>query len=364
MTIKSLRLLLSFSTIISIAIFITACGEPKFKIKGEISGAADKSLVLEKSDFNGQWIAIDSTRTSGNGSFSMDYHAPASPEIYRLSLDGQYIYVPIDSIESITVMSSIDKFGTDFSLSGSEKAVHLEKFEKDLLALPKGISSDSLASFKKKVYSTYLRDGQGSIVSYYILTKMMGDRPLFDPTDHTDAKYFAAVATGFKTMRPNDPHTSLLENTTLNALKRKNSAAGKTKEIEAEEVTMFDIELPDEKGVNQKLSNIAGKGKPVVVIFSVLNHPEAPALNRELSQLYNSKGGNVEFYQVSLDTDQYAWRDAAVNLPWITVFEPEGIQSKLLLSYNVTDLPTYFIYNANGELSGRADSLQELKKKI
>lgn len=52
---------------------------------------------------------------------------------------------------------------------------------------------------------------------------------------------------------------------------------------------------------------------------------------------------------MSLDADQYAWRDAAVNLPWVTVFDPEGASSQAAARYNVGALPAFFIYNANGE---------------
>ncbi len=48
----------------------------------------------------------------------------------------------------------------------------------------------------------YIRDGQGSIVSYYVLTKTHGGKALFDPEDPSDTKYYAAVATQFQEFRP------------------------------------------------------------------------------------------------------------------------------------------------------------------
>ena len=61
---------------VACAALLSGCGEPSFKIKGEIYGAEDKSLVLEKSDFYGRWVAIDSTRVSSNGNFSISRPAP------------------------------------------------------------------------------------------------------------------------------------------------------------------------------------------------------------------------------------------------------------------------------------------------
>lgn len=343
-------------------LIFAACGEPHFKIKGEIYGADNQPIVLEKSDFHGRWIAIDSTRTSSNGSFSISRPAPAAPEIFRLELGGKYIYLPVDSIETVSVTSSLDKFGTDYTLAGSPKAEAMERFDKEVMALPADVSADSLDSFKRSVYSKYMRDGQGSVVSYYILTKTIGDKALFNPD--TDYRYFAAVATGFKELRPNDPRTALLEKTSLEAIKRKTAGNGPKLQIEAQEIKVIDIDLPDEDGKNRKLSDYVGKGKAVVVMFTLLTHPDSPAVNAELSKLYSSLGSGVEIYQVSLDPDQYSWRDAARNLPWITVFDAAGEYSKAAVSYNVAGFPTFFVYNRQGDLVARASNVAELRKEL
>ena len=119
--------------------------------------------------------------------------------------------------------------------------------------------------------------------------------------------------------RPNDPHGKMVRDAALNALKQRNTAQGKRKVISAPELKVLDIELPDEKEQNVKLSDLVGKGKPVVVVFAMMNMEESPAFNRELAQIYQRKGGAVQFYHISFDADQYAWREAARNLPWITV---------------------------------------------
>ena len=339
---------------------LASCKDDSFKVKGEIYGAENRSLTLEKAGFDGYWIAIDSTRISRNGSFSFKSPRQAAPEIFRISIDGRYIYFPIDSTETITVNSSLDKFGTEFTLSGSDHAALLEKFEKDILAIPSNISPESLVEKKKTIYSEYIKDNPGSIVNFYILTKTIDGRAIFDPENPDDLKYFAAVATGFRSARPDDPRTPLLEQVSIEAMKKRNSEKGTYLEISAEEKGLIDISLNDEKGNPVKLSDIAGKGKPTVVIFSFLTHPDSPAINYELSRIYNSHAGNVEFYNVSLDPDQYAWRDAAVNLPWVTVFDPEREYSKPAADYNVVDMPTFFLYNAGGDLVARPQTLDEL----
>lgn len=344
------------------SLLLPSCGEPSFKIKGAIYGANDRSLVLEKPDFNGNWIAIDSTRTSGNGTFSISRPAPSAPEIFRLSLGDRFVYFPVDSTETLTLTAFLDDFGARYTLTGSENAENMARFDMEVTALPKGISADSLESFKRNVYTRYLHEAQGSVVSYYVLTKVIDGKPLFNPAD--DYKYFAAVATAFSQMRPDDPRTKLLESTAMEQMKRRNSASGNRLVLEAEELKVLEIDLPDEEGTNRRLSDMVGKGKGVVVMFTLLTHPDSPALNIELKRLHDRYAGSVDFYQVGVDGDQYAWREAARNLPWTTVFDPDGQYSRYLRAYNVTDIPTFFIYDRQGELSARADNLEELSRRL
>lgn len=357
---KSVLRKLSYSLGTLLLAGIVSCSEPSFTVKGDIEGADNVSVLLEKSDFHGRWVVIDSTRTNSSGRFSLSRPAPGSPEIFRLELNGRYVYLPVDSTETITVSTSATAFDTGFTLSGTPQAERMERFEKDLIALPANVSSDSLDAFKRRVYMDYLREGNGSIVSYYVLTKTLGNRFLFDPVD--DYKYYAAVATSFRHFRPDDPHTALLEQTTLDAMRRHNVATGKQQVLEGTEVVLIDMELPNENGDNVSLSSVAGQGRPTVLVFSLMNEPESPAINARLRNLHNHS--NLNIYQVSVDADQYAWREAARNLPWTTVFEPAGLQSRSLMEYNVSQLPAFFIYNSKGELTDRAADLDELQRKL
>lgn len=340
----------------------TGCKENDFKIKGNIEGGADKSIVLEKADFHGRWIAVDSTHISSGGEFSIEAPRPSSPEIYRLAMDDRFIYLPVDSTETLTVTGSAAGFGTDFNVSGSSQAEKMASFEKELMALDfndKGKRDE----FKRSVYSKYLKDARGGIISYYVLTKVVGDKPLYDLADENDTKYYAAVATAFEQYRPDDPHAGMLRQASLEAMKRKNMASGRQRVVEAEEIKLIDIELPDENGRSVKLSETVGNGKRGVMIVTMMNEKRSPVFNKALSDLYSSKG-NVAFYMVSLDPDVYAWRDAARNLPWTTVSDPEGRNSNIITKYNVGTMPAFFIFDGNGELVDRAFTVEELDKKL
>ena len=350
----------------SLSIFVllaSSCSNNKFKVKGEITDGENRSLLLQKSDFQGNWITLDSTRTDKDGKFSISFPAPASPDIFRLSLNGRFIYLPIDSTETISVVSSLEDFGRDFQLSGSAKAELLAQFEKELLDFDMA-SDEAMIEFKRNVFTNYMKDHLSDITSFYILTKTLDGKPLYNPQNLEDAKYFGAVATGYKNLRPDDPRTALLEQTSLEAMKRKNSLKGNYRQIEAEEISIIDLDLINENGKNIALSSLTGKGKPVVVVFSLLNHEDSPLFNKELARIYDKFGGNLVIYNVSLDTDQYAWREAAGNLPWITVHSPGGFASSAASSYNVSRLPSFYIYNGEGDLILSPENLSELEKSL
>lgn len=356
---------LSSFSIFTALFLCVACGRsPRFEVSGEIAGAdPDQYVVLEKSDFHGRWMPVDSTKVGGNGKFSIHADAPASPDIYRLSLDGKFVYLPIDSIESLHLVTSAAEFGRVFTLDGTDQAKRLAEFEKELIALSDP-DSTALAQFKRNVYTKYIKDGQGSILSYYVLTKIVNGAPLYDPADGEDAKYYAAVATQFQNYRPNDPHGKMVKEVSLAAMRQRNSALGRKTVVQANELKVIDIALPGVDGKMVRLSDVVGKGKKVVLIFSMMTDPNAPAFNRQLARIYEAKRGAVEFFQVSFDEAQFEWREAARNLPWINVIDPGNATSNALVEYNVSSLPAVFIYSAEGELVERPESLDDLQRKL
>lgn len=345
-----------------LALAAASCGSDKFRIKGEIEGADKESVVLEKAGYDGRWIAIDSTRTSSKGSFTFTRPALPAPEIYRLTYGGKQIYIPADSTETVTLKTTGANFGTDYTLEGSADATAMAAFDLDLIQYQAKSVPDSPNEFKKTVYTKYIQPNPASITSYYILTKQVDGKPLFDPFNGTDHKYFAAIATAYTSQRPDDPRTSLLKETSLQAMRQNNSANGRYTGYEAAETGIIEIELPDENGNQRKLSEEMTNGEPTLLVFSLLTTEDAPVLNIQLDQL-KKKHSNLKIYHVSLDPDRYAWRDAAANLPWTTVFEPEGEYSKYARDYNVSVLPSFYIFK-NGEITARAMTPDEIESKL
>lgn len=342
---------------------LSSCGKDEFRISGHVEGGADKTVALEKADFHGRWMPIDTLRMGSDGKFQFEGARPASPEIYRLALGDRYIYIPVDSTETLKVEATAENFGSVFSITGSQQAEQLAEFEQELMKLD---YADSLkrSDFKKSVFTKYLQNAQGSVLSYYVLTKTIDGKPLYDITDRADSKYYAAVATAFEQYRPEDPHGRMLRQASIQAMKKQHKDDGRQRVVEAEEIGYIDIELPDETGKARKLSEFVGNGKRTVMVVGLMNEPESPALNKAISDLYNKMNGSVNFYHISVDDDMYAWRDAARNLPWVTVADPAGVGSQVAVKYNISSMPVFFLFDTRGELVDRATSVSELSKKL
>lgn len=356
---KTIRNILTAAGIASLAA-LAACSSGKYKIEGSVEGAdPDAFIALERADANGGWLLLDSVKLD-DGKFSFSGEPTGAPEIFRLRMGADYIYLPVDSTETVTVNTTARGFAHDFSLQGSDDARHMEAFEKQLIAFsPYATNADSLDSFKRRVYSEFLKDARGSVVSYYILTKTIGGRALYEHAD--DYRYFAAVATSFRQYRPDDPRTALLEQVASEGLRKHNTAKGKQRVVQAEEIDFIDMELPDENGAAVKLSAIAGKGQLTVIVFANMTAEGSPGMHMKMRQL----ASRAAIYEVAFDEDRFAWREGAKNLPWTTVWAGDVTNgSQTAQKYNLQRVPAFFIIDASGHLIDRADSYEELMRKI
>ncbi|MCM1290792.1 MAG: DUF4369 domain-containing protein [Prevotella sp.] len=349
-----------YGFIFAVATLAEGCSsDDTFRVSGVIEGADDMSVVVEKADYNGYWTPIDSTHTNNNGKFKLNVAAADRPEIYRLSVDGRYIYFPVDSTENISLNTTLKNFGVSYTLEGSEQARDFAIFDQEAIKL---ISKDDTAreQFKRDVFNKYIKDRKGKLISYYVLTKSLDGKLLYDPTRSEDLKYFNAVATIFKNFNPDDPRTAVLEQMALQGLKKRNREMGKKNVVNATVLDVIDISLPGIDGNNKTLMQTIQPGKPTVLIFTSLKDTNTPEITLKLRELYDSKSGRINFYHVNVDGDRYAWRDAAKNLPWTSVYADTQIDGKTLRDYNITEVPMYFIYNQNSELVNRAENIETL----
>lgn len=366
-----------------LTIGLGACdNEPKFKVQGEVSGAADKVLYLEASGLNGL-VLLDSVKLNGNGSFSFAETRPESPEFYRLRMEGKVINFSVDSTETVTVKAEAGKFDTDYTIESSEnnrKIKELTLLQAELQQeaaklvqsrMPAGIAQDRLATlvnnYKEKVKRNYIFAAPNTSYAYFALFQTLNGYMIFDPlSNKDDIKCFAAVATSLNNAYPHADRSRNLYNMVIKGMK--NTRKPQQEEVEIDpsiikEADIIDIELKDLRGNVRRLTDL--KGKVVLLDFTVYNNAMSAAHNLALRELYNKyHAQGLEIYQVALDADEHFWKTSADNLPWVCVRDANGIYSTYVNLYGVTGLPTVFVVGRNNVLNARINELADLEASI
>lgn len=344
---------------------LSSCNTNQWTVNGEVEGAAGKQIVIEASG-NGWWYPIDTVEVNSNGKFSVSHEAAGYPDIYRLNMEGKMIYFPIDSIETVSVKSDVEKFDRAYVLSGSASADKMMKVDGLVndVVLAKGEAAIATDSLLKREVSTLLLENPSDIVAYYIINKKVGKTALFDTRNKADLRVIGAVANAFAQMRPNDPRTVYLKSLYLsNRSVPTNVASNDT--VYIDEAPIFDIKLSDNKGEMHSLLDLSKQGKVVVLNFTMYGVEESTAFNMALAKIYEKrKAAGLEIFQVAAGGDEFQWKQAAKNLPWITVYNSPVTDVVNLMNYNVTNLPTTFIINRKGEIVERVDDIATLDAKL
>lgn len=350
--------------ILAVLACLTACDGNKFHVDGTIEGASDSvTMVLEQSS-NGEWFIVDSVKVAKNGSFSVSAPAPEVPCIYQLRMGDQAICFPIDSLEHLTINSKMPNFASDYTVAGSEHAEQLMAIDKQAMKFASGTADPAeLERWKLELSKQIVADPSG-IVAYYTINKYIGNRPLFDPMNDNDLRIIGAVANAFNSFRPNDPRTDYLVNVLLNGQRRRRMVNAPVDTVYADVASLIDIKLQDYDGKDYSLSQVAAQNKVVLLDFTAYTTEISPQLNKLLNDIYQAyHNRGLAIYQVSLDQDNVAWRRAAKNLPWITVLDPNGVDSQTVGAYNVTGIPTTFIIKG-GEIVERVEDATRLKSAV
>lgn len=335
----------------------------KWKIEGKIADADNRDIIVEMSE-NGYWFPLDTVKTDKSGNFSYSHEAIGYPDILRMRMGDKSIYFPVDSVETVNITSSLDNFGSDYTVSGSQSAnvmMGVDKMIRDAAANGSNTAvNDSI--LKRELGNIILSDPSG-IVSYYIINKTVNGKPIFNPSDTRDVRIIGAVANAYNEFRPNDPRTKYLKTLFLANRPQYQSSSIPSDTIQVKELNFFEIDLSDNTGKQNKLSDIVAKNKVVVLNFTAYTAQKSPAFNIELAQMYEKyHNQGVEIFQVAIDPDEYQWKQTAKNLPWITVYNP-GTDGDVLRKYNVNGIPTTYIL-ANGELVNRVDDISKISSEV
>lgn len=367
-----------------IALALGACSKEKFHVKGVITNAKDSVLYFENMSLDGA-VAIDSAKLNESGAFDFAGEASEAPEFYRLRIANQIINISVDSTETISVEASYPTMATQYKVSGSENCERIRQLalkQIDLQnkaiaiqqdnALNVQTANDSIVrlveAYKDVVKRDFIYKEPMMASSYFALFQTLGYLLIFNPRENKeDIKAFAAVATSWDTYYPHALRGQNLHNIAIEGMKNVRILEGQKQQVldlsKVSTSTIIDIELQDNKGTTRRLSDL--KGKVVMLDFHVFAAKESAQRIMQLRDLYNKyHAQGFEIYQVSLDPDEHFWKQQTAALPWISVRDPQGLNSVVLTHYNVQAIPTFFLIDKTNTLDKRDVQIKDLDKEI
>ena len=367
------------------ALAIVSCSKSKFHVEGNITEAKDSVLYFENMSLDGPQI-IDSVKLGEDGHFSFSGEPSDAPEFYRLRIAQQIINVSIDSTETVTFKAAYPTMASQYEVEGSENCLKIKELsimQQQLLTRSIAIdrnpeltptqSLDSIRriveAYKDKVKAEYIFREPSKAYAYFALFQTLGNSLIFNPrTSQQDAQVFGAVATSWDTFYPEAERGANLHNIAIEGIRTQRELIAKNQmpAIDASKVTVsniIDLPLIDNKGKRRSLTEFAGK---VVLLdfhaFSMEHSTERIMMLREYYNKYHAQG--LEIFQVSVDPNEHFWKTQTAALPWVSVYDPDGLESANLLRYNVQAIPTFFLIDRNNALYKRDMQIKDLDAEI
>ena len=243
-------------------------------------------------------------------------------------------------------------------------------------------SVDSIQSIIKKLVDQYKDDVTKNYIfkepmkaySYFALFQYITvgrqSSLIFNPRENPeDVKVFGAVATSWDTYYPDSERGKNLHNIAIEGMKDQRIVQANNQQLVIDEskvsdAGLFNITLIDNKGQQRSLTDL--KGKVVMLDFHLFSVGEESTKRimqlRDLYNKYHAQG--FEIYQISLDSNEHFWKTQTQHLPWVSVYDPDGMNSDNLMKYNVQSLPTFFLIDKNNVLQKRDVQIKDIDAEI
>ena len=355
----------------------------QFTIQGTITEAQDTMLYLEHLTLSDGPVAIDSAKLDKAGDFMLHGPRPGNPEFYRLRIGRQVINLSVDSTETLSVKASLPRMTLGYQVEGSGNCDTIRLLNLKLDTLNRAIQHTAedrsltlpereeqilklVNEYKADVKLRYIQNRYGAASSYYAMFQTIGSQMVFNPvSDPSDVTWFTALANSWEILYPNCQRTENLRNI---ALQGRGNTRQRVMEIDmsnekVKETGIIDMGFPDNKGNERRLSDL--KGQVVLLDFTAYGmkgSQDRILAMRRLYEKYHSRG--LEIYQVALDGNEHYWKTVADQLPWVCVWNAEGLDNDMVSIYNLQTLPTWFLIDRGSNLVGRMEFINNLEAEI
>lgn len=344
--------------LLGLVLALTGCAK---KVKIDVkTGIEGKGTAYLERVFVDHSEIVDSTDMNSHGNFSFKIDPPEYPELFRVRTQFGNVVLGIDSAtEKISIVVPDSSF-FDAQIEGSEQSSDIQRLRKSsndlqLLAYNRNISGvDSALARHIAMGEEIILKNTASAAAYYAINQTFKGNSYVNPYTKRGLQMWSAVATAYNIYYPEYERSKELKEFVLQAIKMQRGYQLDVDRIlqTADVSNIIDIELPNKKEQIVKLSSLTGK--IVLIDFSAYAMEQANAhilFLREIYEKYNGYG--FEIYQVSVDPSRLQWLEQSRQMPWICVWDSRSTDSPYMLSYNITEIPTFFLMNQEGSIVGR-----------
>ena len=360
--------------IVVVLLALAACNRNSVTIHGVVEDGEGVTISFERLDVNRTTI-LDSVKIGNSGRFSFSTNLE-EPELFILkSGNGGIVNLLLFPGDQVEVSTTAESFGKGYQVKGSEEseeirilvdqmfstrsvldslfrvAESIENAESPHMEIVRSAYAQTIIT-QKRYTIRYLIEHMTSLSSVYALYQKYDEENLV-LGEETDLQYFKIVADSLEATYPNSSLTKSLRTdiSRREAEYVQRSQLNTLLEMAGETTGMLDLSIPDREGREIALSSL--EGKVVLVAFWASGHEASVnALLRLRSTFGQYRPKGFEIYAISLDNSKVQWMNGIDfnEFDWINVSELTYPDSKAARLYNVTELPSVFLLNREGEI--------------
>ena len=329
---------------------------------------------------------VDSTKIKRDGSFILKDRIEV-PTFYNLHLgDQKIIPLLIKPGDHAEVSTSYKDFARSYEINGSRESLQLLNLNQQLAKTRYSLDSltrvfeENLGSGEETltaiqaVYAEVLKSQRRYSIGFILenMTSMASIYALYQKIDETnyvlnsdrDIQLLKITSAALDTIYPESEYVKSLK---TDAANQESEIYNRSLQrlVDGAESILPEIRLPDPYGDTMALSSL--NGKVILLSFWASWNEASINLNQEFKNLYSKyHDRGLEIYQVSFDSELSSWMNAILfdELPWINVSELSYPESVVAMTYNIDEIPGYFLIDRQGQIVGKNMERIILDRKI
>lgn len=345
---------------------LSACAQTNFTINGTADGIADGTMIYFNRAVDGELQRIDSVRLKHN-SFTFKGTAEQEPSVRYMSYKHKKGESWVDFfLEEGTISMHLSPDGN--SVTGTPnndiyQAIREKAFENDLLQDQQYCLLDTGNLSKEQRTAVDVRIKQLRKERSDLYRAAMRDN-ITNPVGVMIFKLYFKQNTAVvnKQLLEQMPE-KYKQDETIKAITLRVENALKT--MIGQRFTDFAMPSPD--GSTMSLSDVAGRGKVVLVDFWASWCGPCRAAMPSFIELYNKyKDKGFDVVGVSLDNNKEAWTAAIekLGLPWKQMSDLKGWNSDAARIYDVRAIPHTMLIDGSGNIVGRNMTAHEIDEQL